>query len=404
MLRLQRTNKTYFKKLFVNRFQITQTICRLLYILILATIKNHSYGQSVNNYVLVPGASSFLPVDEQMKFAIQWYSDNGTPHEGVNAFSKNQLPEWTINGQPWTSQNPANGKLAVDLTFEKATYTAPSKIPAINPVVIAVRFHASDSSNEMITLICNITIVDPGNKWYVSFTYAGNSFSSDKSASEERTSSNQITGSASMLINGTPPDKDGQVTINTSEGDSIVSYSSSGQWTEKILEISRDLTGSITEKTIRNHEGTVTKDKNGIEFEYDPSPGGIKGLAGAGLNYSGGGKDEFYSRDDNNQLVKKDEADGPFGTNILLGHDKDILKKTSNGFTIDYVEKKDTSYTDVLGTVHKAVSNIEYHVTISRKGNHRIAMNYLNPDKSNYAILPSFICSTRSLSVANSSL
>lgn len=379
-------------------------ISQILFVFLLVFAGINSYTQNINNYILLPGSVSILPVDEQMKFAIQWYSTDGTPHEGVNAYSKSQLPEWTINGQPWTSQNPDNGKLVVDLTFEKATYTAPSKIPATNPVVIAVRFHASDTSKEMITLICNVKIIDPGNKWYVSFTYSGSSFSSDKSASEERTYSNEITGSASMLINGTPPDKDGHVIINTSEGDSIVSYSSSGQWTEKILEISRDLTGSITEKTIRNHEGTVTKDKNGIEFEYDPSPDGVKGLAGAGLNYSGGGKDEFYVRDDNNRLVKKDEADGPFITNILLGHDKDILKKTTNGFTIDYVEKKDTSYTDILGTVHKATSTVEYHVTISRKGNHRMTMNFLNPCKICYTILPSFICNTRSLKVASSSL
>ncbi len=388
----------------MNRSQSIQIVCQLLFILILVTIRSHSYGQSVNNYLLIPGSTSLLPVDEQMKFSIYWYSDDGILHEGVNSFSKNQLPEWTINGQTWTSQNPANGKLSVDLGFEKATYTAPSKVPATNPVVIAVRFHASDTSKEMVTLICNLKIIDPGNKWYVSFTYSGKSFSSDKSASEERTNSSQVTGSASMLINGTPPDKDGHVTINTSEGDSIVSYSSSGQWSEKILEISRDLTGAITEKTIRNHEGTVTKDKNGIEFEYDPSPGGIKGLAGAGLDYSGDGKEEFYSLDDNNRLVKKDENNGPFGTNILLGHDKDVLKKTSNGFTIDYVEKKDTSYTDILGAVHKVTSNVEYHVTISRKGNHRVTMNFFNPGKIRYAILPSFICNTRSLKVANSSL
>lgn len=364
----------------------------------------NSYSQNVFSYVLLPGSSYILPVEEQMKFIIQWYSIDGNMHEGVNAYSKKQLPEWTINGQSLSNQNPANGKLTVDLSIEKATYTAPSKIPSENPVVIAVRFYASDTSKEMIILICNVKIVDPGNRWYVAYTYSGTSFKSDKSATEERTDNSHITGSAAMLINGTAPDKNGQVTINTSEGDSITSYSSSGQWTENILEISKDLTGAITEKTIRNHEGTVTKDKNGIEFEYDPSPGGMRGLTGAGLNFSGSGADQFYVRNNKNNLVKKDESDGTFTTAILLGHDNDILKKTKNGFTIDYVEKKDTSYTDVIGTVHKAVSSIEYHVTISLKGNHRIAMDALKTNLCFYTIFPSFMCKTRSLSVANSSL
>lgn len=393
------------KELFsMNNIKSKLLVYRSLFIFLFALFCQYGHAQNVFNYVLVPGSTSILPVDEQMKFAIQWYSDDGTPHEGVNAFSGKQLPEWTVNGQPWTNQNPVNGKLSVDLTFEKATYTAPSKIPATNPVVIAVRFHASDASKEMITLICSVKIIDPGNKWYVSYTYSGSSFRSDKSVSEQRTYSNEITGAASMLINGTPPEKDGHVIINTSEGDSIVSFSSSGQWTEKILEISRDISGAIIEKTTRNHEGTPTKDKTGIEFEYDPSPDGAKGLAGAGLNYSGGGKEEFYSLDDNNRLVKKDENDGPFTTNILLGHDKDILKKTSRGFIIDYSEKKDTTYTDILGVVHKATSNVEYHVTITRKGNHRMTMNNLRPFQNYYAILPSFMCNTRSLRLASSSL
>ncbi|HVZ97758.1 MAG TPA: hypothetical protein VG847_12840, partial [Chitinophagaceae bacterium] len=83
-------------------------------------------------------------------------------------------------------------------------------------------------------------------------------------------------------------------------------------------------------------------------------------------------------------------------TNILLGHDKDVLKKTNNGFVIDYVEKKDTSYTDALGAVHRAISNIQYHVTISRRKSHHTTMNYLK-EENYFTILPSFICKMRSL-------
>lgn len=389
----------------MKALQLKPTIHQLIVLLVLLFIKVNSDAQNASDYVLFPGNTFILPVDQQMKFAIQWITiDDLKMHLGINSYSKKQLPVWTINGEPSSNQNPANGKLIVDLGIETATYTAPSKIPTVNPVTIAVRFYASDTSKEMVTLICNVKIVDPDNKWYVSFTYLGFNSKSDKSATEERTSQNNVTGSASMLIDGTAPDKDGNITINTSEGDNIVSYASSGQWGENILEISKDLNGVINEKTIRDHKGTVTKDKNGIEFEYDPSPGGIKGLTAAGLNYYGVGKDQFYVRNNNNKLVKKDESDGPFTATILLGHENDVLKKTAKGFVIDYIEKKDTSYTDVLGAVHKASSYVEYHVTISRKGNHRITLNYEKPKKGYYTILPSFMCNTRSLSVANSSL
>jgi hypothetical protein len=165
-------------------FTITRRTHRALFVLLFTLIGYHSHAQNIGDFVLLPGSASILPVDEQMKFIIQWYSGDGTPHEGVNAYSKGQLPEWAINGQPWTNQNPANGKLSLKLTFEKATYAASSKIPPANPLVISVRFHASDTSKEMITLICNVTIVDPGNKWYVSFTYSGSNFNSDNSGTE----------------------------------------------------------------------------------------------------------------------------------------------------------------------------------------------------------------------------
>ncbi len=363
-----------------------------------------SYSQNVTNYVLLPGSSSMLPVGEQMKFAIQWYSDDGLPHEGVNAFTKKQVPQWTVNGQPYTNQNPANGQLSIDLNLERATYTAPSKIPSANPVVIAVKFPASDTSKEMVTLICQVKIVDSGNKWYVSFTYSGSSFKSEKSVSRERTNSYQITGFGSMLVKAAPPETNGYVLINTSEGDSVISYTSSGQWSEKSLEITRGIVGNIENKTIRNHQGTPTKDQLGIEFEYDPVPNGNKGLGGIGLDYTGGGKEVFYSLDNNNHLVKKGENNGPFTTSILMGHSKDILKKTANGFSIDYVEKKDTSYTNVLGAVYKETSNIEYHVIIIRKGGQRKSVSNIKPNKYYNKNLPPFISNIESLSLVRSLL
>ena len=147
-----------------------------------------------------------------------------------------------------------------------------------------------------------------------------------------------------MLIKGTPPDEDGSVTINTVESDTLVAYSSSGNWSQKIMDVSKDLNGTLHEKTVRNYSGVVTKDKNGIEFEYDTSPGGIKGVAGAGLSYSRKGREQFFKRDQNNQMAETDEiVNDEKGETILLGSCRDIVKKTTNGFEIDGFEKSDTN-------------------------------------------------------------
>jgi len=357
----------------MNPFIARRFFLRAALVILLAIPGGDGHAQSAIDYILIPGASCMLPVDAQMKLDVDWYGADGTLHEGVNAFSARQLPEWSINGRPATLQDPSAGLLSVDLTLDRATYTAPPGIPKTNPVTIAVKFHSSDTSTEVVTLVCQVRIVDPGNRWYVSFTYKSSSAEADRSATSLRTSNSRIWGSASMLILAAPPDPGGQVTINTSEGDSIMSYSSAGQWAESIREISKDLSGTVIEKTIRDHEGTVSTDQNGIEFEYDPAPGGIRGLAGAGLGFSGGGKELFYSLDDQNRLALKDENDGPFGTHILLGHGRDVLKKTTDGFTIDYREQQDTSYTDALGHLHTARGEVTYHVTISRKKEHRAA-------------------------------
>jgi hypothetical protein len=138
-----------------------------------------SPGQTANDYVLVPGASFLLPVEENMKLDIQWLDVKGNPHEGLSDFTKLPAPEWTINGHSINNQNKADGNLNVDLTFENATYTAPAFVPHQNPVTIAVRFHSNDSSKELVTLLCNVKIVDPGNKWYISYNYSETNLSSN---------------------------------------------------------------------------------------------------------------------------------------------------------------------------------------------------------------------------------
>jgi hypothetical protein len=326
-----------------------------------------SSAQVANDYVLLPGATHLLPTGEHLKLIIQWHDIDGTPHEGISAFLKTQTPEWFINGKPLTNQDAGEGNLSVDLTLENAVYTAPATIPKTNPVNISVRFHPTDTSKLIVTLVCNITVIDPGNKWYVAFTYTSFDTQSDISTNELHTNTTHTTANASMLIKGAPAEADGHTSINT-DYDTIVTYNNSGNWSQQTLDVSKDINGNIEEKTERNYNGSVTKDQRGIEFEYDPSPGGIKELAAAGLSFSKIGKEQFWKRNDNNALVSTTETvNEPSGKDILLGSNKDVVKKTKDGFTIDGHVQQDTSYTDVTGVKHTAHATTIYHVIISRK-------------------------------------
>jgi hypothetical protein len=340
--------------------------CAFAFVFITAVVVGGA--QTVDSYGLLPGAAHLLPVGQSMRLAIQWWGLEGQPHEGAKLLLSGKMPEWMVNGKSLNSQDPAEGNLSADLSFERAIYTAPTRVPPVNPVAVSVRFPVSETNPAVVTLLCNVTIVDPGDKWYVSFTYSDSDFRSDVSSLEEHRIVSYKTGSAAMLIKGNPPGADGHVSINT-ESDTIVSYSSWGHLSERLIDITKDLTGAVEEKTIRNHTGEVGKDRSGFEFEYDPSPGGVKGLAGAGLSFNKTGLDQFWKRNDLNRLVETKETVNELnGANILLGNSADVLKKTPDGFVIDFTDKKDESSTDSSGMRHEVHGAVTYHVTISRKG------------------------------------
>lgn len=326
-----------------------------------------SFSQTINDYALVPGPSFLLPAGEKMNLSIQWFELNGTPHKGIS--DPSEIPEWTINGHAVNNLNKADGDLSIDLGFGNATYTTPDFIPATNPVTIAVRFHPNDSTKELITLLCNVKIIDPGNKWYISYTYTGSGSSSEISQTEEHTKSSHTNASVAMLVRAAPPQEDGSVIINTGEGDSLSDYSISGNMAERISDVSRYFNGEIEERTLREYTGQPAKEKPGIEFQYDPAPDGVKGLAGAGINFKINGTEKFWKPDINTRKLKETDevVTDQNGGNILLGSSKDILKKTKDGFTIDNTTSKDTTYTDILGKKYASHTSIEYHMVISRR-------------------------------------
>lgn len=333
---------------------------------IILSLPTAIHAQVTSNYVLSPAPAWTLPTGATMELSIVWYDSDGTLHKGINEYVHNDEPIWTINGKRTYNSNPKDGKLTLNPNNTKATiYTAPDKIPSTNPVNIAVSFKANDSSKEQTILMCNVKIVAAPKKWVVSFNYNKTVSETDKSEVQERTDKSSANANCVMIIKGYPPRR-GQTLINTGDGDSVVSYSSSGHYTRNLRDIEEDINGKETEKTIRNYSGTVNKIPPGIEFEYDPGPGGVKGIAGGGLSFDVSGTDEFWKRDIDNDkwIVTKNDDSSPNGAGVSLGNPKDILKKTSDGFTIGYNNSKDTSYTED-GTRHAIHSTETYHVTIS---------------------------------------
>lgn len=327
---------------------------------------NATAQTQANDYVLMPGSSFMVPEGGRLTLHILYLSPEGNPYEGIGKGSEAQAPQWMINGDPVPYHDALEGNLTPQ--FISATYDAPrSALPPKNPVVISASFHPSDTSKELITLICNVQVVVPAQKWYVAFTYSESSHSTEHSATQSNDAARTIHGSAAMLIDAAAPDKEGHVSINTGY-DSITNYTSSGSWSAISTEISKDMDGSIRERTMRSYSGIPTG-RSGIEFEYDPSPGGIKMLTNAGLVFNQTGKEDFWQRDDNGEMKHTSSvANSDYGTGITLGGNGAVVKKINDGFSIDYTKHTDTSYTDVSGTAHQVVSSVNYNVTITRNG------------------------------------
>lgn len=169
-----------------------------------------------------------------------------------------------------------------------------------------------------------------------------------------------------IFIDAPPPEK-GLVSINTSEGDSILNYSASGNYAVKHVRIRKELDGSISEKSIRDVNGSPDKFRSGLEFTYDPSPGGTKGITAAGLRFNLAGTQKLWQTDPDHpgHLIETTSKETRV-TNIDIGCSADIVKKIKNGFSIDYKKALDTTYYNNSGVKNTILHTEEYHAKIIR--------------------------------------
>ena len=322
-------------------------------------------AQDISNYFLAP-TGLILPVGEKIDIKIRWedhtFSDKF--HEGTAAILSGLLPAWSIVSKPNTVANKDEGSIATPLSMMDAVYTAPEKIPSVNPVTVAVKFKANDTSKQEVTLLCTIKIVDPGQNWFFSYSYLQSAFDKTVSQSEEHYDEVNVNANSSMIISAAPPDK-GYVLINTGEGDSILDYASGGSYSEDVKDVSYEVNRTVAEKMVRHCTGQPSKRRSGLEFSYNPSDGG--GIQGAGLTFDITGTDKFWVPGDAPGQLKEttESIDDKNARSILLGHSKDVVKKIKNGFSIDYRQSKDTTYTDFKGT-HTIKMTEQYHAQLTR--------------------------------------
>lgn len=326
----------------------------------------HVRAQNVTDYNLLPGPELILPIGESTYFSIYFSDTTGIPKFGTaTQFSNVNPPTWTLNGKPsGTVANP-EGRLVRDLTFTKAAYFAPDKVPKINPVTIAVKFKANDTTKEETTLVCNVKIVDPGQNWYFAYICTKSSKETIISKFRDFTKTTKAVGSASMLVDAPAP-QNGYVIINTEQDDKIMNPKVNGYYNFAQTDVEKAPNGNLQEKTSRNYAGTPAHEQ-GLLFEYDPSLKGFKGgLQGAGISFDVTGTDEFWRPDTYTNKLKKtlNKVSENAFDGMTLGSNDDNLKKIKHGFSIEFSKSKDTSYTDIGKAEHTIITKEQYHAVL----------------------------------------
>ena len=128
-----------------------------------------SFSQAGYDYFLAPAEEMTIPVGGKLTLHVQTMNADGNILQADPAF----VGQWTINGKE--TADPQYGNISHGLSFVNATYTAPDKVPAKNPVAIAVSFKTRSQGNESkITLVCTITITDAKNYFFLGKTSALN--------------------------------------------------------------------------------------------------------------------------------------------------------------------------------------------------------------------------------------
>ncbi len=302
-------------------------------------------AQTALDYYVLP-MNTMVPIGEKMTFRLQFHDQNFHAQNGVNTYTTGAPPNWVILGS-----NNDLGSVKSDLNGFSAVYTAPEKVPKNNPVILSVKFKANDTSKQVVTILCRLHIVDPGQNWFFAFVCSKESKETIKSTFRDLTKQTKAIGSASMILNAPPPEKNGYVIISTEQGDKVKSSKVNGYYNYHEDDIQKAPNGNTQERTLRNYAGTPVQDQ-GLLFEYDPTLKGFKGgIQGAGISFDVTGTDEFWKPDTYSDKLKKitNKVSEKGYDGIGLGSNDDNIKKIKNGFSIDFSQPKDTSYTDIEG-------------------------------------------------------
>lgn len=278
------------------------------------------FAQTVNDYLLIPDPEMILPIGGSTKLTIYWNTGIGTPQFGTKTqFLNVTPPTWTLNGKPSNAPANSEGRLLRDLTFTTAAYYAPDKVPKINPVTIAVKFRANDSTKEEVTLVCNVKIVDPGQNWVFTYTCTQSSLETWESPHKEHTRKINVNGYGYLVVDA-PPEQDGYVSINTEQGDPVIRFSVNGNYSYNESTISTGLNNEIEEKRITNYSGKPEQ-KQGLLFEYNLKDKGDQGgIQDAGMSFDITRTDEIWNHDANGKLRSSSSKvnEKNWATNLLV--------------------------------------------------------------------------------------
>ncbi|HEY5462371.1 MAG TPA: hypothetical protein VIJ95_03880 [Hanamia sp.] len=76
-------------------------------LLFISLLQGTTYGQTTNDYALIPGDSISLPAGSSQQFFIMRYDNKGYPYVGVSDLKN--VPVWNLNGK--LNANPDEGEL-----------------------------------------------------------------------------------------------------------------------------------------------------------------------------------------------------------------------------------------------------------------------------------------------------
>ncbi|MEO9022518.1 MAG: hypothetical protein ABI237_08325 [Ginsengibacter sp.] len=219
-----------------------------------------------------------------------------------------------------------------------------------------IKPNASGSANDENNL---------GGNWHFSYSCTQSSEETWKSINEEHIKKSSGRGTGYMIVDA-PPEQDGDVIINTEQGDSVISSTVNGTYNY----YESDVTGTdnqIDEKRVDNYSGKSKKGQ-GLLFEYNSKDKGDQGgIQEAGISFDITGTDTIWNHGGDGKLRKFiDQINEKNWAGIGLGHKEDKVTKIKNGYAIDYNQTKDSSNTYGGGVKHTFKSTEQYHAELMR--------------------------------------